>query len=108
MPDQSGPNCFSHMIYGKLRQVNEKDEPVEDTCQYVPDYAPKGNETAMADYKGWSGQSLPAGNGDATSHYRVLSGKCGGSHLKLMTFLLTGYSKYEFRFWFFRPRHGNL
>jgi len=74
------PNCFSHKEMGKKVQVNEAGLAKEDTCDYVPDYG-KGSEDKFV---GWQAQTLAAGNGEKTSHYRVLesSDECGpGMHL---------------------------
>jgi hypothetical protein len=109
-PGSREPNCFSHKIFGKLKQVDDQDHPIDDTCQYVPDYAPKGNATAMAEYEGWEGQALPAGEADATSHYRVLEGasECEGPHYSWYMRSLKGYSwsDYPWWHWWYR-RHGS-
>lgn len=70
------PNCFTHEELGKVPQVNDAGLPLETTCDYVPDYG-KGKE---AEFKGWLKQTLAAGNGEKTSHYRVLASaaECGG------------------------------
>lgn len=108
-PGMTEPNCFTHKIFGKLAQVDEEDKPKDDTCHYVPDYAPKGNATAMEEYTGWEGQALPAGEADATSHYRVLEGAsaCRGSHYRWLTQLLAGYSWGDYRWFHFYRRHGS-
>jgi len=69
------PNCFTHPKMGKEPQVNADGLPLEATCDYVPDYG-KGSE---AKFQGWAKQTLAAGNGEKTSHYRVLEGsdECG-------------------------------
>jgi len=62
-------------VNGKKKQANEAGLPLEGTCDYVPDYG-KGSE---AKFQGWLKQTLAAGNGEKTSHYRVLesSEECG-------------------------------
>lgn len=69
------PNCFTHKELGKIDQVNADGLPLEKTCDYVPDYG-KGSEPK---YQGWAKQTLAAGNGEKTSHYRVLESgnECG-------------------------------
>jgi hypothetical protein len=69
------PNCFTHEEMGKKAQVNEAGLALESTCDYVPDYG-KGSEDKFV---GWAKQTLAAGNGEKTSHYRVLesSDECG-------------------------------
>jgi len=73
--DGTEPNCFTHKANGKKAQVNDDGLPLENTCDYVPDYG-KGSEDKFV---GWEAQTLAAGNGEKTSHYRVLesSAECG-------------------------------
>lgn len=108
-PGMTEPNCFTHKVYGKLAQVDDHDRPVDDTCQYVPDYAPKSNATALEEYKGWEGQALPAGEADSTSHYRVLEGasECRGPHYRWLLSYLTGFSWGDYPFWHHYGRHGS-
>jgi len=61
-------NCLTHEEDGKKAQVNDKKQPVENTCNFVPDYGKDKPE----EHKGWLNQEIAAGNGDLTSHYRVL------------------------------------
>lgn len=62
-------NCLTHEEDGKKAQVNEKKQPLENTCNYVPDYG----KDKPDEHKGWANQEIAAGNGETTSHYAVLA-----------------------------------
>jgi hypothetical protein len=65
---------MTHATDGKKEPVNDKKQALESTCNYVPDFGKSEPEK----HKGWLNQAIAAGNGDLTSHYRVLesAGDC--------------------------------